>query len=183
MGTGIGCKLAELISIADSIDENHELYPFAKLLAPKSKETFSGLFLEAPFESLRTAAETHYSAAILWVLPRRVRNYIIDNIICLCDLMSSVDRVERIEVPIMIVHAINDWVISVQQGINLATRLCQSLNQTKREKETCITDGETKFGHPCRLAVFPDGGHNNLSLQPDFKRVISEFKQNLRGFA
>ena len=182
LGTGIGCSLAELISISDKIDESHELYAMTKLLAHDSKSKLQGLFLEAPFESLRTAAMTHFSTAPLWVLPKRAQDYIIDNFICLCDLLASIDRVERIEVPVMIVHALNDWVISVQQGINLATRLCRSLNQTTRSKKVCVTEGITRAGKPCRLAVFPDGGHNYVSLQPEFHRVIAEFKEYIAGF-
>ena len=185
LGTGVSCRLAEIISKSDQLSEHDYLFKFTKLLNSDAKSICKGVFLEAPFESIRTAAETHYIASILWITPKFVRNFILDSIICICDRFESIRRINSISVPIMIIHARNDWVISVREGVNLAKKLCDSLFSPTiwENKNFYIADGQNELNQPCRLCVLPNGGHNNVSLQPEFEDSVKEFIQkNIKSF-
>ena len=179
LGTGIGCRLAEVIAATEN--ESH-LSIYTEILAEGSKGILKGVFLEAPFESLTTAADSHFCGSFLWLFPKFIRTYIMEKIIDLCDKLASIERIRYIHTPVMIVHARDDWIISLQQGINLASKLSPELGNCTPGSEVAIADGTTVYDKPCRLTVFPYGGHNNIGFHPKFTEVVGDFIINIEGF-
>ena len=181
LGTGVSCKLAEVLASIEN-DDRKDLDDFKKLISPGSQSKLKGVFLEAPFESILTAAHSHFCGSFLWILPKSFRNYILDTVINICDRFESITRAYKINVPVMIVHAVNDWLISVDQGINLAKSIATNLDEPEIGNEVKIYDSVTHLGRDFRLVLFPSGGHNNLGFEPQFESVVGEFIENIDGF-
>ena len=91
-----------------------------------SERALAGLILEAPFTSA-----TDIAASVYWFLPVRL---------LLLDRFESLDKIKKVEVPVLVVHGERDRVIPVEHG----KRLFAAANEPKHS------------------VIYPQAGHVDL---------------------
>lgn len=111
------------------------------------------VILDAPPASLVDAALTHPVARPFRILPKTDSffRYV------LREKLDSTAKVQRIRIPLLILHGEQDAMITIQQG--------------ERLYEAALKGGNADV----KFVRFPTCGHNNVNAAPEYLRVIHQF--------
>ncbi|MCZ7647625.1 MAG: alpha/beta hydrolase [Planctomycetota bacterium] len=110
----------------------------------------AGLILLAPFTSLSDAA-----ASLYWFVPVRL---------LLRERYPSLERIGRVDCPLLVVHGRRDRVVPFEQG----RRLFEAAPEQS-------TGGVEKV-----FVEIPDAGHNDLRAWPEYEKALDRFFENVR---
>jgi fermentation-respiration switch protein FrsA (DUF1100 family) len=132
----IGVKLDNTIMIGESLGSG-----IAVQMAIENK--FRGLFLITPYTSIADRAQERF-----WFMPTRL---------LLKDNFESIDRIDQVQCPILMVHGDQDEVIPHSHSEKLIV----------------------KANQPKELIMYPGKGHSNLDTREIFKQMVRFFNVSL----